>query len=292
MSFSGSTLLNYVLGSHSGVYGASEIYSLIHPINGSKGYCSWCEDDCPVLSKKNLDSIRLKTFYSDLARFSGKQLIVDSSKHLWWFEEAFAAQSSKSFQPIFLILTKHPMRHLASFMGFHPNHLRASGLATLIKQSLKDPINALSSERLHISYWLGVMLDYYTNLFSNPLLNEYPTEQIRYEDFVLTPAEALEKTLAFFDTPYSAEALKYENFEHHGYGGNSSVMRNVRDYEEWEKHWKEHFPPWTVDFFKECDGIQLDNTHEKAFSPKVQNWIYALPKYKQLCALLGYPAQP
>ncbi|MFH1913878.1 MAG: hypothetical protein ABIK45_06360 [Pseudomonadota bacterium] len=48
LGFSGSMLVNYVLGSHLGVFEASEIYALLHHAPDMASTCSWCGEECPV----------------------------------------------------------------------------------------------------------------------------------------------------------------------------------------------------------------------------------------------------
>lgn len=286
LSFSGSTVLNYTLGSHPGVYGASEIYALTSGEPWLSQKCSWCKEECTVLSEKNIEQLKEKTFYKDLARFSGKNRIIDSSKHYWWFEHVFNAQQHKGFCPYLILLTKHPLRHLASFMNNHPAHLRKSGFKSLLKRALLSPHTILSQDKMHLEHWLDVMQNFYDGLLSKPLFQRYPHQVIKYEDFVLDTEKTLAPALNFLDRKFDPESVHYSNYEQHGIGGNSGVLRQTISQDDWKKTCSHR--PERQKYYTDCQGLKLDNRYQDTFSEAIIEWLTNQPKYQKLCKNLAY----
>jgi hypothetical protein len=190
MSFSGSTVLNYVLGSHPGVYGGSELYRLIDTDPAKRCGCSWCHEGCAVLTPERIATLNKENIYTSLARFTQKESVVDTSKNLPWFEDVFPRQNAEEVSPSMIVLSKHPLRQLAAYMGWEQNYLYRCGLRSVLKRAFLDPATALSRERMHLSYWLDVMGEFYSAIDRSRMLRGMPRWNVRYEDFVTGTAQS------------------------------------------------------------------------------------------------------
>jgi hypothetical protein len=287
LSFSGSTVLNYVLGSHEGVYGGSEIYRLIDKDPAKRCGCSWCHDGCAVLTPERIDSLDKDNFYTSLARFTGKHKIVDTSKNLPWFEEMFPRQAAQGVSPYLLLLSKHPMRQLAAYMGWERDYLYKCGMKSVIKRMLLDPSTAFNRYKMHLSYWLDVITAFYEAFDSSPLLATFPHGRVKYEDFVERTPEALKDVLDRWGLEFDPRSVDYSSFEQHGVGGNGGVIRMINTEERIER-FRARSADYILDFYDGCEGLMLDNSYREAFSDPMADWIKGHPKYKRLCAKLGY----
>lgn len=287
LSFSGSTVLNYVLGAHDGVYGGSEIYRLIDPDPELRSGCSWCRGQCAVLTDERIAAMNKDNFYSALAEHTGKKKIVDTSKTLAWFEDIFPRQARQGVSLRLALLTKHPLRQLAAFIGWQNDYLYKCGMRSVIKRMLVDPTTAFSKTKMHVSYWLDVATDFYDEFAASPLLAEVPSLSVKYEDFVEHPAKALDEILSGWGLGFDPYSIDYSSFEQHGVGGNGGVTRMV-DPELRMKRLRERGKGYILDYYKKCKGLTMDNTYLDAFSREEIEWISSLSKFKSLCERLSY----
>jgi len=287
LSFSGSTVLNYVLGAHPGVYGGSELYRLISTDSATHCGCCWCHDGCDVLSDARIATMNERNFYHALAEFTGKKIIVDTSKTLPWFEDMFPRQKKQGISLSLMLLTKHPLRQLAAFMGWQDNYLFKCGMRSVAKRMLVDPSTAFSREKMHLSYWLDVMIDFYDAFYSSPLLESVPHFIIRYEDFVEQTGATLSPVLAQWGLSFDPETIDYHKFDQHGVGGNAGVIRMINT-EDGDKKFRSKSADYILDYYDNCEGLTMDDSYRDAFSQPVLEWIIGLSKYKKLCAKLHY----
>ena len=287
LSFSGSTVLNYVLGSHKGVYGGSELYRLIDKDPDKHCGCSWCHDGCPVLTDERIAMLSRDDFYVPLSSFTGKDKIVDTSKNLPWFEKMFPRQAKQGVSSSILLLTKHPLRHLAAYMGWQHDYLFKCGLRSVVKRMLVDPSTAFSRQKMHLSYWLDVIADFYEKFDTSPLLKEFSHFRIKYEDFVERTAISLKEPLERWGLEFDPRAINYSNFEQHGVGGNGGVIRMINT-EERIKRFRSRSADYILDFYDNCEGLTMDDSYKDAFSEQIVCWIKGLPKYRRLCEVLSY----
>ncbi|MEF2144005.1 MAG: hypothetical protein V3573_01045 [Desulfovibrionaceae bacterium] len=289
MSFSGSTVLNYVLGAHPGVYGGSELYRLIDTDPSRHCGCSWCHNGCAVLTKERIATLNKVNFYTSLAQFTGKNKIVDTSKNLPWFEDVFPRQEGQDVSLSLLLLTKHPLRQLAAYMGWERDYLYKCGLRSIVKRMLVDPGTAFSRQKMHLSYWLDVMIAFYDGFDSSPLARNTLHWRVKYEDFVTSTADALANPLQFLGLEFQPDAINYHTYEQHGVGGNGGVIRMINTQERIER-FRNRSADYILDFYDNCEGLTLDNSFRDAFSQETIDWITDLPKYRRLCERLAYGA--
>lgn len=287
LSFSGSTVLNYVLGAHKGVYGGSELYRLIDKDPARQCGCSWCHDGCTVLTDERIATMNKDNFYASLAQFTGCNKIVDTSKNLPWFENLFPRQAKNGISLHLLLLTKHPLRQLAAFMGWQHNYLFQCGLKSVAKRMLVDPSTAFSKQKMHLSYWLDNILSFHEKFDTSPLLNAFPHSMVKYEDFVEQTATALQPLLEHWGLEFDTKAIDYSAFEQHGVGGNGGVVRMINT-EERKANFRSRSADYILNFYDKCEDLTMDNSHKEAFSEQTMEWIVGLPKYRSLCEKLSY----
>jgi hypothetical protein len=269
------------------VYGGSELYRLIDTDPAKRCGCSWCHEGCAVLTPERIATLNKENIYTSLARFTQKESVVDTSKNLPWFEDVFPRQNAEEVSPSMIVLSKHPLRQLAAYMGWEQNYLYRCGLRSVLKRAFLDPATALSRERMHLSYWLDVMGEFYSAIDRSRMLRGMPRWNVRYEDFVTGTAQALVGPLEFLGLEYLPEAVEYHTFEQHGVGGNDGVMRMATT-EERKKRFRARSADYLLEFYDNCTGLMLDNSYRNAFSKRTLAWIMDHPKYRALCERLGY----
>jgi hypothetical protein len=124
-----------------------------------------------------------------------------------------------------------------------------------------------------------------------PLFQRYAHQSIKYEDFVLNTESTLAPTLKFMNTTYNPDSVRYETYEHHGIGGNSGVLRKILSQEQWNECCDGR-PEYRRDYYRNCEGLKLDNRYSETFSEKTVLWLESLSKYQTLCRDLGYDLLP
>jgi hypothetical protein len=288
MSFSGSTVLNYVLGAHKGVYGGSELYRLISKDPAQHCGCCWCNTGCPTLTPKRISSMDERYFYAALAEFTGRDKIVDTSKNLSWFEHIFPIQKGQGIDLSLILLTKHPLRQLAAYMGFEHNYLYQCGLRSVLKRALVDPATALSPERMHLSYWLDSMIRFYDDYDASVLTRDFPHTRIKYEEFVEHTAQALSPTLERWGLDYDEHSTNYWEYEQHGVGGNRGVISMISNEEQMEV-FRSRSTDYILNYYDNRTGLTMDDSFREAFSARTVAWLTSLPRYRMLCERLSYP---
>jgi len=91
LSYCGSTLLNLMLDSHPEIYGVGEAHWLLRDWekksvnNYAKPRCVTCGFECAYWTEDALKNAPKTGFYSYVAEMFNTNVIVDTSKQLWWF---------------------------------------------------------------------------------------------------------------------------------------------------------------------------------------------------------------
>ena len=208
-SHSGSTLLSFLLGSHSDVFSLGEFKefeSFFNPNkkNNRNQYNSPCDCgtkvyECPFWSKIN-ENISLEDkkpndirLFHEIRKNIKEPIIVDNSK----VPELF------NFYP-------------QNYIDYRIIHLIRDGRA-----------RAYSEEKLgrNFKYALRKWAERNTEIYEN--FKDHSNYQIiHYENLVKEPQKTLDKILKLVNKRYEIGQIEYQNKEFHSIGGNQKVRKN------------------------------------------------------------------
>ena len=232
-SFCGSTILNYILDSHPKIYGGSELYRLREKQdnfpqfaqNMPPGFCNKCGKSCPYWTENNLDKVRkteLVDFYNKIAEIMKVEYVVDSSKEMWHFKQMVQANPGLNYKLV--LLTKHPIRHLSSFLYHHifVRKLKCNDIDG-IQKSWKEN-NGLITE------YIQNKIENFTNFYQNNLKNikKWCNENkiefllLKYEDLALNTEYIANEVSSHFQLEIPKKSLDFRQVEHHCIGGNAA----------------------------------------------------------------------
>lgn len=200
---SGSTLLGLVLGSHERVFYAGEAKktTFIGDVNKPlrKRVCKLCGPECEVWSR--FESPPRPDLYEHIARLTGAEVIVDSTKKPAWIRARRAEldEAGASHRLIFLA---------------------RDGRAVINSRVRKYP--ELEPDEI-IDHWLGQIEA------ADALAAERPsgTMRVRYERLATRPEQTVREVCAFLGLAFDPEMLRYETHRHHPLGGNTGTQSLV-----------------------------------------------------------------
>jgi Sulfotransferase family len=250
---SGSTLLGFILGSHTdGFYcgeAAKTKYLQDDTKKLSKRVCKICGTECPIWGSFSVNSAT--DLYEQVAATVHKPLIVDSSKSIEWLEYQISRLEQTSTRPFLIFLQRDGRAVINSRIRKYPN-----------KQAV-DLIEAWSKQI------------YLTNLLFDTF--PYKKLKVQYEELATHPERVVSRICDF---DYQPAMLDYDRHEHHVLGGNNgtqflvaqaqqekikapfvSVPERSKNY--YESHgsgitldlrWKQELDPAIVRLFEEMAG--------------------------------------
>ena len=224
-SFSGSTLLSSLLGAHHKIFTLGELMQwYLFRLPEREGYfskktlgglapplsvCRECGPGC--LQWKNApcpdDPEQL---YAQLRRHFKSQHLVDSTKHVHWYEQVIPKCPGDKFvfvvlhKPVWAIVTSR-----ARYMG--------------VNASEKVPDNRVTEE---VNFWNYFYRGFRKIIAEHP---EHPVVMLRYEDLAKRPQEALTRILEPMDLTFESAMLNGHNTPQHQIAGNGKLKRRVRE---------------------------------------------------------------
>lgn len=197
---SGSTLLGFILGSHSqGFYcgEASKTRFLGDERKRiAKRVCKICGVNCPVWSNFSPDSPL--DLYEQVARLVDKPLIIDSAKNVDWIRQQSQRLEQTSSQQFLIFLQRDGRAVINSRMRKYPE-MDVSELIQDWKQQIECTMH---------------LFDQYP----------HPKLSIHYEDLASQPIPTVQRICQFLEIDYQAEMLNYTQQDHHVLGGNNGTQ--------------------------------------------------------------------
>jgi hypothetical protein len=202
-SYSGSTLLGLILGSHQDCFYSGEPnktrfledtdYSI------TKRSCKYCGVNCPVWKDFIVsDSLDL---YEQLSIKTKKPIVIDSTKVITWVEEQIATLQKTSSR-LYLIFLQRDGRAVIN-----------SRIRKCPEEDIKEAINGWKERIIQTQ-------ELYRNFKGNKI-------KIKYENLA-TDTESVTRTLCnFLEIDYQPQMLQYYQHEHHPLGGNSGTQSLV-----------------------------------------------------------------
>ncbi len=231
----GSTLLELILGSHSNIFGLGELQRLPQvvdePYQDFPKLCQICVDECefwnrrvsfPVLkryfSRKHIYSFIArhishyhKSIYHYLFRWSGHDILIDSSKQVKWIKHQLRPSYHwREITPILLYITRDGRAVVNSLLRKYPDRDIAK-VTMRWKRSVED------------------MNKFYENFPSDERLI------VSYEKLATQPSQIISNLCEFLRIKYEPAMLQYWIHDHHttlGNLGTRSLIFRYRAYDD------------------------------------------------------------
>ena len=217
---SGSTLLNLILGSHSGIFGLGELRSFR---NRYPNLCGVCGSACPFWNTRPIVPLlgsyfaggrgarrllvaavrRHRSIYRYLARSAGVHILVDSSKDVRWYRrQLHFTRHWRRVEPILVYLVRDGRAVVNSVLRKYPER----SISSVTERWIED-----KKER-------------------DRLWTDFPGARyrLRYEELALHPNIETRKLCAFIDVPFEPDMIHFWEFDHHLIGGNRVTRSQVR----------------------------------------------------------------
>lgn len=278
-SYCGSTLLNYMLGSHPSIYGGSELRRLFDM--DPKRSCAVCGPSCRLWSTENLTAANQAGpdgLYDFLRRLMARPVICDASKSI----DHFLRIPPEPFT--WVVMTKHPLRSLASFtINRLYRDTSAPDLARARASVTDDEFTTFVRE--HVKR----LSKFYAHLERERAHFESlgDVRYLSYEQVATASEEALSAVLDGSGLTVDPTMLDYANKEHHPIGGNTGPHSQARRKAGRPRTWTGR-ASYNRGFYESTDGIRLDDKWRDAFTDRQIEQVTGARGFAVLCARLGY----
>lgn len=269
----GSTLLDLLLSSHSGIFGVGELASLYKnkayfkgemPLSNVNGFKDkyWTKENVRQLARFSESNnflkrllIKLKLLapskiklYKYLIYLSGKNVIVDSSKNIKWIEDSISVlKNNREFELYLIYITRDGRAVINSYYRKYPERT----------------IEAITQK------WI----DRVTKIDKSYKKMDVQKMQLKYEDLSEDPATVITETCRFIGIEYENMMLEYWSHEHHHIGGNAGTKSLILKYREKDlrlkgdekNHYEHHGLEIKLDerWKKELTEEQIDYINDK-----------------------------
>ncbi len=236
----GSTLLDLILGSHSDAFSLGEFHRLRQQLDkpSDRPYahiCGVCEEHCPFWNDEVSLPI-LKLFYSkrtklhsglgELARYfinpyhflfkwSGKSIVIDSSKHPGWFSRQLSKRHAwHDIEPYLIYLGRDGRAVVNSYLRKYPDR----GIKNVTENWMRQ---------------INQMNEFYDGF------PEHRKIRMSYENLAANPENTIKATCELLGIEYEPEMLQYWQHDHHhifGNGGTRSLIYKYKKQFQPESH--------------------------------------------------------
>lgn len=264
LSFSGSTLLNTILGAHADIAGVGELFMLLarsrKELFRTEIKCNRCSGGCAFWTEELICGLSADTLYRRISKVFDKAILCDSSKAWQWFD-FIQMFTDKAVRFTYVVIVKHPVRHLASWL------LNSGGDIFSDKRELLLNLTDMF-ERFYfrLSHYIQRQKDMGNKVF-----------YLRYEDLVSKPQETLTPVLNTLQLGYATAMDKCFEVAHHQIGGNDGTFFST------SKKWINETNSIKRNYYEGKKGIFLDDKYKLIFS---EDEIIDLYKDKRIKALM------
>ncbi|MEY2977965.1 MAG: sulfotransferase [Prochlorotrichaceae cyanobacterium] len=254
---SGSTLLGFVLGSHSQGFYAGEAAKTRYLQNPQealrKRSCKFCGLDCPVWGDFTITPH--PDLYEQLSQRVQRSFIIDSTKKVAWIQEQIQALQPLAVQIYFLFLKRDSRAVVNSRLRKYPDRSPESIIQDWQKQI---------QETQHFFEQLP-----------------YPKKSIQYEKFALEPAIVTQELCRFLEIPYEVKMLDYSHHPHHVLGGNNGTQFLVAKSQNLQDQCCSHLSHQNHEYYVQHyqnhgSQIQIDLRWKNELSPAIQRLLESL----------------
>lgn len=281
-SFSGSTVLNLMLGAHPEIHAGGELSALILGRGDENvGACTACGFACPYWNERARNSVTKANIYREVERIFGKRVIVDSSKSIDWFNEALASDDHRGIGASYVLMVKHPIRYLASCLAnITPHQPRRSQGGFLSKLSPGRQRQAFLDE-------LVADLDGFYDQFFGGFVKEVggtTFHLLHYERMVHDPRAALAPLLRSLALAYAPQMDDFFRRTYHQIGGNAGPLFQLG------QGWPKGIEPADVrkKFYEGGAGLRIDDKYRQIMPEPELARLLSHPTVRKLCDRLGY----
>jgi hypothetical protein len=282
-SFSGSTLLNLILGAHSQIYAGGEMIGLLlHRHKALSGSCTSCGLDCEYWSDDARGGVQKDNIYRLTERIFGKSIIVDTSKSVDWFNEILHSGENVEVRPIYVLMVKHPIRYLASCMI-------NIGTAQPIprRRTLLSRLSSAHDRKAVLEQWISELSQYYESFLLNlPRdLGGAAFHVVHYEKLVDNPRRAVSPLLETLGLQYEPQLDDFYSASFHQIGGNNGAVYQTK------RNWNggdEGVPEFRRKFYEENRALKIDNKYRDTLTGLEIQLLKFNRTVQRLCDRLGY----
>ncbi len=281
-SFSGSTVLNLMLGAHPQIYAGGELSALVLS-RGEEGVgaCSACGFACPYWNDEARAAVTQANVYREARRLFAKDLIVDSSKSIDWFNEVLRSPEHRAFAPTYVLMVKHPIRYLGSCIANITPHRprRHSGrvLQHLAPRRARDAFLVELAEDLY---------RFYEEFFGSfgKAVGGATFHLLHYERLIADPAASLAPLLDSLALSFAPQMADFFRLEYHQIGGNAGPVYQLGH--GWPKG--AEVAPARRNFYERGAGLRIDDKYRELLSARETERLLVHPIVRKLCDRLGY----
>lgn len=281
-SFSGSTVLNLMLGAHPEIHAGGELSALIlaHGDDGA-GVCTACGIACPYWNDRARNVVTRANVYREVERIFGKRVIVDSSKSIGWFNDVLTSDDHRGIEASFVLMVKHPIRYLASCLAnMTPHQPRRSQGGFLSKLVPGRQRQAFLDE-------LVADLDGFYHQFFGCFGKEVggaTFHLVHYERMVQDPRAALAPLLRSLALAYVPQMDDFFRGTYHQIGGNAGPLFQLG------QGWPKGTEPADVrkKFYEGGAGLRIDDKYRQLMPELELARLLSHPTVRTLCDGLGY----
>jgi hypothetical protein len=284
-SYSGSTVLNYLFDTHTHIYGGSELIRLVS--GKHEPYCAVCGKSCRYWTPQNLTRTYVggrSRLYSNTASIFGKPIICDSSKQIRHFIQIMEEDRETTFT--FIALSKHPIRHIASFVTndlFRRLEIKSEDEIAYLQSS--NP-NEILQFALTTAQRLLAFYDYLDKLELSAL-KQSSVFRVKYESVVSDPASVLQPVLDRLGLSYQAKMTDFSDVEHHPIGGNMGPHAQTAARHKADFRWGE-VAEYRKKFYDRAQNLALDDKYQQTFLHEQIAKIEQMEPVQRLFVRLGY----
>jgi hypothetical protein len=281
-SFSGSTVLNLMLGAHPEIYAGGELSALILR-RGEEGVagCSACGFSCRYWDEQARAVVTTANLYHEVKKVFGKNWIVDSSKSIDWFNEVLRSEKHRRFTAAYVLMVKHPIRYIASCvanMASDKPRRRTGGIFAM-----------LSTSRAREAFLCELAEDldrFYQQFFwcFGKSVGGATFHLMHYERLIADPPGSLAPLLRSLGLSYVPEMADFFRTEYHQIGGNAGPIYQIGH--GWPK--SADVAPARKSFYEQGAALRIDNKYRELLSAQEVARLLALPVVRKLCDRLGY----
>mgnify|MGYP001182680953 CR=1 FL=1 len=288
LPYCGSTILSYVLGSHSKIYCGADLYKLSPNYDAS---CSLHGEDCNLWTRENKNSVYeslengQRMYYDRICEITKRSIVCDASKSPGYF----ASRVLDVGIPVLIIsLRKHPLRHICSLLF---NHHLVKGVGIRGDKDVEDYLSKNWDDCMDfINNSLSRVANHTVesrNLRENLINSEWL--EMKYEDFVTDTKDMISEAVGFFGLRFEVGQSEFERHDLHPIVGNTGPRRKFNS---------SHLPVKSstdirASFYdSDISSIQMDEKYKLVFNNEQISKIVEIQSYRDLCDILEYPVMP
>ena len=284
-SYTGSSVVNYLLNAAPGVYGGSELRRLRDGSGG--GLCALCRTACRIWTPEALKTAGRAdsgSFYRIVSDVTGSDMIVDSSKLRLHFSGPFLESSRDAGVEFhFFAITRHPFTHVASHLynGFAKKKNRIDSFVGAQRLLADDPEQSYGYAERTLASIQPFIGDFFSE--AAPAEAGIAKNHFRLEDVIDNQTDLYAVAGEFFGfDPTFFSQTDWTGCEAHPIGGNMGPLSQLRSYTGRKSG--------RLSYYEKHKGLFHDEKWKLFMARDLSRAITASPVYRTVCADLGYDA--